>query len=231
MSKKMPRDIELINGELKNVLTREANDVVTVGNLLTEARSQIDHGHWLSWLEANFSLSIRSAENYMLASNFAAKYETVANLKLRPSALYLLGREIDDPDTLINKKALKAIFKEAEVKWVSATRANDIALSLFAPPPKAIVEIDEIMAAEEAEIEDLLDGPPPELPPAPDTTTHDVILPPFEQAIKTLSSLQSKPLGKFSDTACKPDDIRAIGKFLSEVADAIDRKWRAQTAA
>jgi hypothetical protein len=54
MSKKMPRDIELINGELKNVLTREANDVVTVGNLLTEARSQIDHGHWLSWLEANF---------------------------------------------------------------------------------------------------------------------------------------------------------------------------------
>ena len=202
--------------------------------MLIEARSQIDHGQWLPWLEANFSSSIRSAENYMSAARFAAKYETVANLKLRPSALYLLGGEVDDPYTLFNKKALKAIFKEAEAKWVSATRANNIALSLLAPSPKTIVEItveDEIIAADEAEIEELLDGPPPEPPRAPDTTTHDVILPPFEQAIKTLSSLQSKPLGKFSDTACKPDDIRAIGNFLSEVVDAIDRKWRAQTAA
>jgi len=228
MSKRKRRDLELITGDLRDVLAREAKDVVTIGNLLIEARSQLDHGQWLPWLAGNFSSSARTAENYMAAARFATKYETVADLKLRPSALYLLGGELDDPHGLFNRKVVKAILKEAETEWVSATRAYDIERSLRPKPsPKPTEE--EIV--DDAEIEELLDGPPPELPPAPDTTTHDVILPPFEQAVKTLSLLQTKPLGKFSDTACKPDDIRAISNFLGEVADAIDRKWRTETAA
>jgi hypothetical protein len=59
----------------------------------------------------------------------------------------------------------------------------------------------------------------------------DLILSPFDQAIKTLASLQTKPLDNFVDTAHKPDDIRAIGDFLHRVADTIQQKQKSKTAA
>ena len=65
-------------------------DVINIGNLLLEAKEQLKHGEWLPWLKANFGSSIRSAQNYMAAARFAAKYATVAHLRLRPTALYLL---------------------------------------------------------------------------------------------------------------------------------------------
>jgi hypothetical protein len=237
MSMKKQRDLEAIAGELQAALSREVKDIIAMGHLLIEARSQLDHGQWLPWLEVNFGSSTRTAENYMAAARFAAKYEMVANLKLRPSALYMLGAEMDRPNTWFNPETLKTIFKEAETKWVNDGRAEEIAISLLPDWPSETVresageDEDEAVAADDTEIEEILDGPPPDLPPAPDTTTYDVVLSSFEQAVNTLSSLQTKPLGKFSATACKAKDVRAAGDFLREVADALDGRSRPQAAA
>ena len=161
-------------------------------------------------LGEGFGLSTQTAENYLAAARFAAKFPTVVNLKLRPTALYLLGRELDDPDGLYSRKAIEAILKAAKTEWINVGRAKEIATSLQPPePPKTIEEIEAEKKAAQLEIDDILEGPPPELPPAPEATVHDVILPPFDHAVSTLAQLQTKPLTSFVATTHEPDRIRA----------------------
>jgi len=225
MSKTVRREIALIATELQTALNREATDIIAIGGLLIEARAQLEHGEWLPWLKENFGSSTHTAENYMAAAHFAAKFATIANLKLRPTALYRLGRKLDDPDGLYSRKAIKAILKAAETEWINVDRANEIATSLQLPePPKTIEEEIAAETAAQSEIDDILEGPPPELPPAPEATVYDVIVPPFDQAVETLVQLQTKPLANFAASTHQPHNIRAVTVFLQEVADAIERR-------
>ncbi|MBR0778742.1 DUF3102 domain-containing protein [Bradyrhizobium diazoefficiens] len=229
MSKRIrPRNIALITSELDAALKREATNVITIGSLLIEAHEQLDYGEWLAWLEQHFGPTDRTAENYMNAARFAARFEMVANLKLRPTVLYLLGKELDNPTGFYNRKAIKAILKAAESDWVNVERAHEIAASLQ-PKPKPLETPDEVRAemaaaAMEAEIDDILAGAPPELPPASEAISRDVILPPFDQALATLARLQTKPLASFVPTTHELDRIRAVIVFLQEVADAIEKR-------
>jgi hypothetical protein len=227
MSKKIRRDIELISEQLQAVMKREAGDIIAIGDLLLEAKDQLDHGEWLPWLKNNFGSSTTTAENYMAAARLAAQIPNVVNLKLRPTALYLLGGEVNDPTGFYNRKAIKAILKTAETEWVNEDRAFKIALTLQPPmPPVDDVETETATAEQtvQSEIDDILEGPPPELPPAPEATVHDVILPPFDQAVATLAQLQTKPLASFVATTHEPDRIRTVINFLKEVADAIEQR-------
>ena len=217
------RDIGEIASELQTALKREATDIIAIGGLLIEAQTQLEHGEWLPWLKEHFGSSTSTAENYMAAAKFAAKFPTVGNLKLRPTTLYLLGTELDEPDGLYSPKAIKAILKAAETEWINADRADDIARSLLPPEPPETTE-EETEEESQSEIDDILDGPPPELPPSPEATAHDVILPPFDQAVSTLAQLQTKPLTSFVATTHEPDRIRAVSIFLQEVADEIERR-------
>jgi Protein of unknown function (DUF3102) len=233
MSKKIRRNLKVITGELQTAMKGETTNIIAIGGLLIEAQAQLKHGKWLPWLAENFPSSISTAGNYMNAGRLARKFPTVGNLKLRPGALYLLGGEIADPCGLYDRKAMKVILSKAETEWITAERAREIALSLQPPPrPRTTAEIEARNAAieaarieaekEQAEVDSILDGPPPELPATPEVTVHDLIVPPFDQAIKTLVVLQTKPLEKFNGTAHKPNTIRAIGTFLHDVADAVD---------
>jgi hypothetical protein len=204
----------------------------------------VDHGGWLPWLNENFDASFSTAENYMNVARFAAKFPTVGNLKLRPSALYLLGTEKLDPN-FFSDNVIDAILQEAETKWVSGARATDIAWALQ-PKPEPPTEAE--IAAREAEIQarneeieaeaqkelaetlSILDGPPPELPAAPEATVHDTILPPFDQAIKTLGALKTRPLDKFIGTTHTPYDIRGVRDLLDDVAGAVDRQQKQKAA-
>jgi hypothetical protein len=86
-------------------------------------------------------------------------------------------------------------------------------------------------AARQAEIDAILDGLPPELPPAPETSVHDVVLPPFDKAITTLTALRTKPLAKFTNTTHPASVIRAIGEFLHVVANAVESETATDIAA
>jgi hypothetical protein len=234
--KKVRRNLAVITGELHAAMKVENSNIITIGRLLIEAREQVEHGEWMPWLNENFDSSISTAENYMNAARLAAKFPTVGNLKLRPSALYSLGSEQLDTE-LFDSKAVEAILHEAESNWVSSSRAWEIAWSLRPkpePPTEAEIaasearlkRLDEERIQEEkdwAEAKSILDGPPPELPAAPEATVHDMILPPFDQAIKTLGALKTKPLDKFIGTAHTTFNIRGVRDFLDDVADAVDR--------
>jgi Protein of unknown function (DUF3102) len=74
-------------------LKASVQHAMAAGDLLTEAKAQLQHGQWLPWLKDNCGLSPRMAQNYMrLADHRAeveAKCETVAHLTIR-QALTLL---------------------------------------------------------------------------------------------------------------------------------------------
>ena len=244
MIKKIRRNLAVITGELQTAMEVGNSNIITIGGLLIEAREQVEHGGWIDWLYENFDSSVSTAENYMNAARLAAAFPTVGNLKLRPSVLYLLGGA---KSPIFDSNAIEAILQEAETNWVSSTRAWDIAYSLQPkpePPTEAEIaaleakskahreEIEAEIAARQKEWEEtlsILDGPPPELPAAPEATVHDTILPPFDQAIKTLGALKTKPLDKFIGTTHTPFDIRGVRDFLDDVAGAVDRQ-QSQTA-
>lgn len=53
---------------------------IKAGELLLEAKANVDHGGWLAWLEANFPGSIRSAQGYMRLARNAADAQALAHL-------------------------------------------------------------------------------------------------------------------------------------------------------
>jgi hypothetical protein len=147
----------------------------------------------------------------------------------------VLGRELyglDDADSLYNCKAIAAILTAAETEWINAERAREIAKSLLPPPPaEPVDEIEEIKAelaareerraaerAAQAEIDDILDGPPPELPPAPEPVADDFTLKSFNEAVATLFRLHTKPLNSFTAAAHAPAILNTIARFMTEVA-------------
>jgi hypothetical protein len=173
------RELSAIVNDLKTELRAESESILNAGRLLIEAKEQIKHGEWLRWLEREFDLSDRTAQNYMRAARFWLKYATVSDLvvlwgaaeNLSPSALYTISEEMP----LYTPEAIAAILKEAEGKRIDEDRAWEIADSLR-PEEELLPDTElepELQTDEEAEAEDeaeaeamaILDGPPPELPP------------------------------------------------------------------
>ena len=85
----------------------------------------MEHGEWLPWLK-QFSLSDRSAQKYMKAADFAAKNELGSDLKLRPSALYLLSEDSYWEGRLFRQEATEAVLTAAREERVGLNRAKEI---------------------------------------------------------------------------------------------------------
>jgi hypothetical protein len=188
MSNKINRDLNVITKELHAALKRETTDIIAIGVLLIEAQGKLEHGKWLPWLAENFDSSTSTAENYMNAARFAVKFPTIRNLKLRPTALYTLS----GVDSDYEGKVIEVALSEAETKWVNGDRVEEIWESIFKSERdkrqrrenKDEDDNDENReTAADTEADDILDGTPPDLPPAPKPVVHDVFLPSFDEAI------------------------------------------------
>ena len=119
--KKQRRKLSIITQDLRIALKRETTDIIGIGDLLVEARYHLKHGKWLPWLKQEFSLSDRSARNYMQAAKFAAKSETVSDLgNLSPSALYAISSD----SGFYTPEIIKVILQEAKKNRVGKDRAG-----------------------------------------------------------------------------------------------------------
>jgi hypothetical protein len=67
-----------------------AQEVMLIGQRLTEVKSRLKHGQWLPWLETEFGWSDRTALRFMQVYE-AFKSDTVADLQIDVSALYLIA--------------------------------------------------------------------------------------------------------------------------------------------
>jgi hypothetical protein len=75
---------------IRHLGKRTVNQVVEIGQRLTECKRIVGRGNWLPFLEREFGWSERTARNFMRLSDMA-KSETVSDLNLPFRALYLLA--------------------------------------------------------------------------------------------------------------------------------------------
>jgi Protein of unknown function (DUF3102) len=130
------RSLADIENVLATTLHRERHAVVDIGRLLTEAKKKVDHGQWLYWLTVHFGKSERTAQNYMRAAEWASKNATVADLKLRPSAIYWLSQDAGRGLYIqgvhlatVRADVEAAVFALAKTKWIDRDDCEEVFLT------------------------------------------------------------------------------------------------------
>ena len=197
------RTIDVITGELQVALRRETADILTIGGLLAEAKEKIPHGEWLPWLKTEFSMSERSAQKYVKAADYAAKNELGADLKLSPSALFLLSR-YDRP------KVTDAVIKAAREKRLGCDQVKEII-------DKTLAELE---VANEAKSEEGPNGSAQQRAGARSgVTQRDEVVFRFTSAVRELHLLtKSRQADRFAKSIVEPDDLARLGQLLMNVA-------------
>jgi hypothetical protein len=76
----------------------ERANIIDIGDLLLEAKAQIDHGDWLDWLRSEFEWSVNTAERYMKAAELRSKFSNLGNLRLAKGTLYRLADHDNDEE-------------------------------------------------------------------------------------------------------------------------------------
>jgi hypothetical protein len=135
------RTIDIIASELRLALRRGTADVLNIGRLLAEAKEKMPHGEWLPWLKDEVSMSERSAQKYIKATDFAVKYELGADLNLSTSALFLISR-------YDQREIADAVIQAAKDRHLGTDQAKEIVNKTLA----------ELNAANEAKSEESSTG-------------------------------------------------------------------------
>ena len=59
------RSLATIVCEIRKTLKDDIGNIIRRGELLQEAKVQLEHGQWLPWLEDNFAMKERTAQRAM----------------------------------------------------------------------------------------------------------------------------------------------------------------------
>lgn len=82
--------VEQRTGEIKSLIRRSANDIIDIGQKLSEVKEQLGHGSFMNWLKSEFNWSVATATRFMQVSE-QFKFVKLTNLQIAASALYLLA--------------------------------------------------------------------------------------------------------------------------------------------
>jgi hypothetical protein len=92
---KLPAKINEAHAESERAIQAGVEHAFRAGALLRQAKAQVPHGKWLSWIKANCAFTPRTAQNYMaLASLDAEKAKRVSHSTVR-EALRSLSKTYD----------------------------------------------------------------------------------------------------------------------------------------
>jgi hypothetical protein len=143
---------------IRRLQRRVIADVVEIGRRLCECKPLVGHGHWLPWLKREFDLSERTARNFINAYKLVeGKPETVADLRIDVSALYLLARPSVPEEIrveVLREAALRPISR-AEVKAMLVPSATKRRFTVEgAIDGLGLREFAELPSAEQAKIID-----------------------------------------------------------------------------
>jgi hypothetical protein len=77
---------------IRERVKKTVEDIIEVGNDLLAVKEALEHGHFGAWLRAEFGWTDRTARNFMaVAEQFGGKTETLSEMKIDPTAAYLLA--------------------------------------------------------------------------------------------------------------------------------------------
>jgi hypothetical protein len=197
------RTIDIITSELRLALRRGTADILDIGRLLVEAKEKMPHGEWLPWLKGEVSLSERSAQKYIKAADYAAKYELGADLNLSPSALFLISR-------YDQREIADAIVAAAKEKHLGCDQAKEII-------DKTLAERD---IANQAQSEESLTGSAPQHDrPRSGVNPDDYLLRRFTAvALEMHKVTKGRQATRFAKCAVEVDKLADLGQLLTEIS-------------
>ncbi len=76
---------------IRQTVKHTIDDIIAVGNDLLEVKEVLPHGQFTPWLRAEFGWTERTARNFMAVAEQFGKTEMISDLKIEPTAAYLLA--------------------------------------------------------------------------------------------------------------------------------------------
>ncbi|MEM9150030.1 MAG: DUF3102 domain-containing protein [Cyanobacteria bacterium P01_F01_bin.3] len=130
--------IQQRTGEIRERLRRSAQDVWEIGQKLSDVRSRLKYGQFLTWIKAEFGWSQRTAYNFInVYETFGDKFANLAKVNIATSLLYQLAspsvpeelrdqilRAAEQGETMTAKE-LKATIQKRRLKSVAARKKKN----------------------------------------------------------------------------------------------------------
>lgn len=86
IAEKSTPTVESLTVEIKFYLGQMTQNIIEVGKRLIQAKELIPHGQWGGWLETNFNLKVRMAQNFMAIAN---RFDNSSNSQNTQTFAYL----------------------------------------------------------------------------------------------------------------------------------------------
>lgn len=81
LSRSRAQEIINLHEGIVSSMRRSVQDAIRIGELLTEAKADLDHGEFLPWIERELPFSNKTAESYMRLYGYRSKIESASNLQ------------------------------------------------------------------------------------------------------------------------------------------------------
>ena len=125
------RSIEVITGEILDLKQKGGQVILDIGRCLIEAKSLLNHGEWLPWLNEQVEFSERTAQKFMRLAREWSNPSTLADLGAS-KALMLLALPESERDSFVqdhnvidmSARQLEQAIKERDETRAAAQRAE-----------------------------------------------------------------------------------------------------------
>lgn len=112
--------IQQLTNEIKTLMRRNAQEIIEIGQKLTEVKQYLGHGSFINWLKSEFSWSISTATKFMQVWE-QFKFVNFTNLNITASALYLIAAP--SSPKVVRAEALE---RASSGENISYTKAKEI---------------------------------------------------------------------------------------------------------
>lgn len=111
--------------EIKFHLGQMAGHAIEIGKLLIEAKEQVGHGEWQNWLDENFNLTVKMANNFMrIAERFGGNRNLSSDLN-QSQMIAMLALPEGEEEKFIEEKAAEGTpVEDMTVKNLKAEIAD-----------------------------------------------------------------------------------------------------------
>lgn len=210
-----PRTIETITSEIQSAKRTGGEAILTIGRCLIEAKAQLSHGEWLSWLDEQVEYSERTAQNFMRLAREYSNPQTLADLGAS-KALALLALPADERSQFLQKTpVIDMSARELEQAIRERNEARTAAEQAAAEQKAAEDARDEIarqMQVVNASLEDANRA--------------------LAQSQKDLEALKARPVEVAVEQVADPAAVEAARKeAMSQMQAKVDKAKAAQTKA
>lgn len=108
--------LEELTSGIRFYLREMGQNVIEIGKRLILAKALVQHGEWQNWLDDNFGLKIRSAQNFMAVAERFGKTQSTAFLNRTQMTEMLLLPKGDEEKFIEEQAAAGRVVSEMSVK-------------------------------------------------------------------------------------------------------------------